>query len=287
MRFTLSFLSVFVLCLSAFAGEKNLGVWAERSFENQLYGIRIMLPEGMARATEDEMKTLAESAKRDTTVYVAMKGISKETDGVVAVLRGTRMGSMRGFSVDAGKRYLENLKVPGLERIGEIREMNTSDRISRGDFRLGGRSMFVYAFFRNDSMFTMQIEGPATSAIASVAELVGLGISFKPAWQRSISTSEKMRIKISSPAAERGIKKKVNPSYPLEARMSGVSGAVVLRAVIGTDGVVNELFVMEGHALLVPNTINAVKEWRYLPYVHNGKAYTVETQIVVNFNLSR
>jgi protein TonB len=37
--------------------------------------------------------------------------------------------------------------------------------------------------------------------------------------------------------------------------------------------------------LLVPAAIDAVKQWKYRPYLLNGKAVNVETEIQVNFTL--
>jgi protein TonB len=81
--------------------------------------------------------------------------------------------------------------------------------------------------------------------------------------------------------------KKVQPSYPDAARKAHIQGAVILRATIGKDGDVENLRTMSGPPELVPATIEAVKQWKYRPYMKDGHAVEVETDITVNFSLSK
>ena len=79
---------------------------------------------------------------------------------------------------------------------------------------------------------------------------------------------------------------KVQPSYPPLARQARVQGPVVLHAVIGKDGLVQQLQVVSGHPMLIPAALDAVKQWRYKPYVLNGEPIVVQTTITVNFQLN-
>ncbi len=94
------------------------------------------------------------------------------------------------------------------------------------------------------------------------------------------------RIRISSGVGEGMLRAKVPPQYPPLARQARIQGIVVLAAVIGCDGAMQSLRVVSGHPLLVPAAIDAVKQWRYRPYLLNGSPVEVETQITVNFVLS-
>jgi len=76
---------------------------------------------------------------------------------------------------------------------------------------------------------------------------------------------------------------KVNPQYPAAARAARVQGAVVMHAVIGTDGTIQELRVISGNPLLVNAAMQAVKQWRYRPYLLGGTPVEGETDITVNF----
>lgn len=79
---------------------------------------------------------------------------------------------------------------------------------------------------------------------------------------------------------------RVQPAYPPLARSVRVQGPVVLAAVIGKEGAIENLRLISGHPMLVPAAIEAVRQWRYRPYILNGEAIEVETQITVNFMLS-
>jgi protein TonB len=78
---------------------------------------------------------------------------------------------------------------------------------------------------------------------------------------------------------------RVDPVYPTIARTARVQGQVVLSAVIGKDGSIQNLRVISGHPMLVGAAVEAVRQWRYRPYILNGDAIEVETQITVNFHL--
>jgi protein TonB len=79
---------------------------------------------------------------------------------------------------------------------------------------------------------------------------------------------------------------RVQPEYPPLARAVRVQGVVVLQAIIARDGTVANLRVLSGHPMLVRAAVAAVQQWRYRPYLLNGEAVEVETQITVNFVLS-
>ena len=79
---------------------------------------------------------------------------------------------------------------------------------------------------------------------------------------------------------------RVQPGYPTLARQVRVQGQVVLRAIISREGTIENLQVLSGHPMLVQAAVNAVRQWRYRPYVLNGEPVEVETQVTVNFVLS-
>jgi protein TonB len=64
-----------------------------------------------------------------------------------------------------------------------------------------------------------------------------------------------------------------------------VQGTVELRAIISKTGTIENLAVLSGHAMLVGAAVEAVKHWRYRPYMLNGEPIEVETEITVNFTL--
>lgn len=94
------------------------------------------------------------------------------------------------------------------------------------------------------------------------------------------------RVRISQGITKGLLIHRVDPSYPVLARQARVQGEVVLKAVIGTSGQIQDLQLVSGHPMLVPSAIEAVKQWRYKPYLLNGQPVEVETTITVIFQLS-
>lgn len=80
---------------------------------------------------------------------------------------------------------------------------------------------------------------------------------------------------------------KVQPVYPPLARQTRISGTVKLHAIIGKDGTVQALQVVNGHPLLVQSALDAVKQWRYQPTLLNGEPVEVDTEIDVIFSLAQ
>ncbi len=79
---------------------------------------------------------------------------------------------------------------------------------------------------------------------------------------------------------------KVQPVYPPLARAARIQGAVVIRAIISRNGTIENLQTLSGHPMLVGAALDAVRQWRYRPYILNGDPVEVETQVTVNFSLS-
>jgi protein TonB len=79
---------------------------------------------------------------------------------------------------------------------------------------------------------------------------------------------------------------KVLPAYPPLARSARIQGTVVLAAMISKLGTIENLRLLSGHPMLAPAAIEAVRQWRYRPYILNSEPVEVETQITVNFSLA-
>jgi len=79
--------------------------------------------------------------------------------------------------------------------------------------------------------------------------------------------------------------KRVQPKYPEEAREDRIQGTVVLHALISKEGDVIGLWAVSGDPLLVKAAIKVVKQWKYKPYLLNGQAVEVYTEVLVNFTL--
>ena len=94
------------------------------------------------------------------------------------------------------------------------------------------------------------------------------------------------RVRVSSGVQSGLLVRRVNPTYPPLARQARIQGVVLLQAQISKDGNIENLQLISGHPMLAPAAIEAVKQWKYKPYLLNGEPVEVETQVQVNFTLA-
>jgi len=94
------------------------------------------------------------------------------------------------------------------------------------------------------------------------------------------------RVRVSSGVSTGLLIKKVQPTYPALAKQARIQGHVLLQAEISKDGTIQNLQLISGHPMLAPAAIEAVRQWRYKPYLLNGEPVAVETQVDVIFSLS-
>lgn len=80
---------------------------------------------------------------------------------------------------------------------------------------------------------------------------------------------------------------RLDPVYPAIAKAARIEGTVVLRAIISRDGSIQNLQVVSGPPLLAPAAVDAVRQWRYRPYLLNGEPVEVETTVQVIFQISQ
>jgi protein TonB len=114
--------------------------------------------------------------------------------------------------------------------------------------------------------------------------VIGGIISSTPVAVPKVATPQ--RVRVSQGVSQGLIIKKVQPPYPPLARQARIQGQVILQAEISKDGTIENLRLVSGHPMLAPAAIEAVKQWRYKPYLLNGEPVAVETQVMVNFSLS-
>jgi TonB family protein len=131
---------------------------------------------------------------------------------------------------------------------------------------------------------TAPTAGVASNVSAGPAGGVASGVvSSNPGDQTSPAVPQ--RVRVSAGVAQGLLVSKVNPMYPPDARDQRIQGVVLLQATIDKEGNVASLQLITGHPLLAPAAIEAVKQWKYRPYLLNGNPLEVNTQIQVNFTL--
>jgi len=78
----------------------------------------------------------------------------------------------------------------------------------------------------------------------------------------------------------------VKPSYPLLARQMKVQGSVILQALIGKDGIIQNLRVVSGPRILASADEDAVRQWHFKPHLEGREAVETQAKITVNFTIS-
>jgi periplasmic protein TonB len=114
--------------------------------------------------------------------------------------------------------------------------------------------------------------------------VIGGIISSTPVAVPKVATPQ--RVRVSQGVSQGLLVHRVNPAYPPLAKQARIQGQVVLHAVIGKDGSIQNLTLVSGHPMLAPAAIEAVKQWKYKPYLLNGEPVEVDTEVLVNFTLS-
>jgi len=114
--------------------------------------------------------------------------------------------------------------------------------------------------------------------------VIGGIISSAPVAVPKVATPQ--RVRVSQGVTQGLLIKRIQPTYPPLARQARIQGTVLLQAEISKNGDIENLRLISGHPMLAPAAIEAVKQWKYRPYILNGEPVEVETQITVNFTLS-
>ncbi len=123
---------------------------------------------------------------------------------------------------------------------------------------------------------------PLTPVVLKKVTIVRAGEPMPPA-----AGEQPKIVPISAGAAVGMLEYNPAPVYPIEAKQAGVSGRVELEAWIGIDGTVKDLKVVAGPELLQHAALDAVRTWRYRPYLLNGQPVEVHTIVNVIFTLGR
>jgi protein TonB len=123
------------------------------------------------------------------------------------------------------------------------------------------------------------MEGLGGSATGVTDSL--FGGSNKP----KVQAAAPKKVNISAGVAVGMLLQKTTPVYPPIAKAARVSGTVVLQATISKTGLIENLRVISGPAMLQQAALDAVKTWRYRPYLLNNEPVEVETTVNVIFTL--
>lgn len=145
-------------------------------------------------------------------------------------------------------------------------------------------------------MASLRLARPVlTLSIWAVITCCALPISAQaPDTQQPVAPSQStavprtpQRVRVSQKVAEQLVKRKVPPHYPDEARAEHVEGSVLMQVDIDREGNVEKAILISGHPLLAPAAIEAVQKWKYKAFRLNEQPFPIQTQVLINFTLSR
>lgn len=101
-----------------------------------------------------------------------------------------------------------------------------------------------------------------------------------------VATAASGRTSISSDRAATLVSHSVKPDYPLLARQMRVQGSVILQAMIGRDGLIQDLRILSGPPILATAAEEAVRQWHFKPHFVGSEPVETRANITVNFTIS-
>jgi TonB family protein len=283
-----------------------LGSFRENAYSNDYFGVYYPLSSDWVRETDLMRKRLAsEGNNLDTYVLLAAVHIPQNTEPLRADSSFTVYAISNPDAHDC-RGYLERTA----SNLQSQKEGKQKGDISH--FTIAGHDFYRVDFeFRTsvdhrtflcapikDYLLRWNIVGWSRQAIeTAVSTLNSMTAAPPPATppkdssppvpeSRELSTgSQAKKVQLGPGVAIGLLIKRVTPIYPQEAKNAHIQGTVRLKAVISKTGDVADLEVIDGPIDLAVSAVNAVRKWKYRPYLLNGEPVAVQTEITVNYSL--
>jgi protein TonB len=136
-------------------------------------------------------------------------------------------------------------------------------------------------------------QSKAASSDAPAPSLIGLaapGAMAPPDLGPNASSAFKptlQTLNISQGVSQGLLIRKISPTYPANALRMHIEGSVELLATVSKEGNISHIKVLSGDAQLTRAASEAVKQWKYKPYLLNGEPVDIQTQVTINFRLPK
>ena len=101
----------------------------------------------------------------------------------------------------------------------------------------------------------------------------------------SVTSNAAERVQVSADTDDL-VARSVRPGYPMLARQMKVEGSVILMALIGRDGLIQDLRVLSGPPILAKAAQEAVRQWHFKPHYQGSETVETQAKITVNFTIS-
>ena len=196
-----------------------------------------------------------------------------ERNPVAATVEETSSASENLSSKGTGaalERAPVEMAVPG-------KKLAKASRISSTTTAAGAGDLVVYE--KGKVVFRLK-PGPTNQVIAasSIAKL-------DPATNGKATAAAGQRVHLSSQQAEARLLSRTEPDYPIEALMAHRAGTVVLEVQVADDGSVSHVRPLTGDPALAAAAGDAVRTWRYQPYLQHDHAFPFQTDVTLTFVL--
>lgn len=283
----------------------SLGRFEDNAYFNEYLGLFYPLSPDWVRETEIARKNLTSEGSQEGThvllaaVYVPHNAELSQVNSFFTLIALDEPGTNCKQYLDAMANSLQAGKKA--QQKGDVNQFAVAGHDlyrSNFEFREGVNYRSLICSPAKDRLLIWNIGGSSKNAVeTAVATLNAItasppaAIPGTPAAPESSATqsplpTQPVKVKVASGVTSGLLVKKVAPVYPPEARRAHIQGSVVMRAQINKAGDIVDLEVIDGPIELAVSAVNAVRQWKYRPYLLMGEPVTVETQIVVNYQLS-
>jgi TonB family protein len=276
------------------------GVVANGTYSNECLGFALRIPAGWKI---DESITAGGKARRRSDKSLVLLFFRQEGNPVGRIILSASVSEDPTSTAQdfVSSAVHEQIKAsPDRELVRDASAVDYGGRhFYRADYKglLGGKEplyfAYVYTKFRGYVIGETVVSGSpqgldaaanSLQATSFQADQINPECVMEPG--EPVTKTAAQRVRVSAGVATALLVKKVTPEYPAAARQARIQGQVIMTALINKDGDVESLALVSGDPALSPSAMEAVKQWKYKPYLLNGTPMAVETQVTVNFSIS-
>jgi TonB family protein len=287
-----------------------LGIFRDGTYENEFFEIYYPLSRDWVRETRVMRKRISAGASGPSpAMYVLLAAVHipwgtapEEADSsfVFSAIESAGRNCEQNLQAVAQELHSQNVA----QEEGTITPLTFAGRdFYRGDFDF--RESPTHRTFlctqSKDYLLEWNIDGLSEAAVESTLSTLN-AIGNGPYHAASAATQPSRgtpdtegstesqprvaRVRVAQGLTQGMLISRVNPVYPRKARHAHIQGSVFISAVINKNGDVVDLEVVDGPIELAVSAVNAVRQWKYRPYVLMGEPVEVDTQITINYSLS-
>jgi TonB family protein len=276
-----------------------LGTFEKDAYWNDYFGLYYPLSREWVRETELVRNRYSKNQAPGADVLLVEVHIPPDNTELRADASFTLFAIKRSaqYQSDNCQQYLDGLASAlnaskSAKQKGSMSSFSVAGReFVRADFayRADPPDHAVICSPSKDHLLLWKVQGLNWKAVETAASTLNLVTSSAPQPKQELSptkaSSTPPPVPIDLGLATGLLIKKVQPVYPEGARNNRIQGTIIMSARISKTGDIADLELIDGPIELAVSAVNAVRQWKYRPYLLNGEPVTVKTQIQVNYIL--